>query len=248
MNMKFSLIIPLWNEGHNVTALIQVIADSELPKIGMTELILVNNGSNDNTGRLVDEGSHNYPWIVPVHLKQNQNYGGGVYEGFKRARSNLLCYIPGDLQVMPDDVVKVFQSFSTSAKSKSKLFVKGYRTVRHDPLQTRLVSQAYTFLANLLLGLQIKDVNGLPKMFHRSLIDLVPTERMKTFVFDSQIISLARTNNWTIEEIPVTFHSRREGVSSWSRKRMQVYLQVFHQLLKLRTLRHASGTPLERLR
>lgn len=246
--MKFSLIIPLWNESENIADLIQVIASSELIKAGMDELILVNNGSNDNTGPLIDEAASKYSWIFPVHLERNQNYGGGVYEGFKRARSDIFCYIPGDLQVMPDDVVKVAHSFSTSAESKSSLFVKGYRTTRHDPLQTQLVSCVYTFLANRILRLRIKDVNGLPKMFHRSLLDLVPAERMKTFIFDSQLISLARTNNWSIKEIPVTFHSRREGVSSWSRKRFQVYIQVFCQLLRLRTLRHASGVPLERLR
>jgi hypothetical protein len=71
---------------------------------------------------------------------------------------------------------------------------------------------------------------------------------MKTFVFDSQIISLARTHNWTIEEIPVTFHSRREGVSSWSKKRMQVYIQVLKQIIKLRSLRKEPGIALENLR
>lgn len=245
--MKFSLIIPLWNEGDNVAELIRVIADSGLMQLGMEELILVNNGSSDNTGVLVDEGARQHSWIVPVHLEQNHNYGGGVYEGFKRARSSLFCYIPGDLQVMPDDVIKVFQSFCASSAPKHKLFVKGNRTVRHDPFQTQLVSRVYTFLANMILDLRIKDVNGLPKMFHRSLMDLVPAERMKTFVFDSQIISLARMHDWVIEEVPVTFHSRREGVSSWSRKRMQIYVLVFRQLLKLRALRHAPGMPLERL-
>ncbi len=247
--MNFSLIIPLWNEGANVPELIRVIAESGLPQSGMQELILVNNGSSDQTGALVAEGAARYPWIVPVQLPQNHNYGGGVYEGFKHARSGILCYIPGDLQVMPDDVVRVHQAFTAQPASKaSRLFVKGHRTVRHDPLQTQWVSRVYTVLANALLGLKVKDVNGLPKMFHRDLMDLVPAERMKTFVFDSQILSLARHHQWVIQEIPVTFHSRREGVSSWSRKRMQVYAQVLKQIVKLRTLRRAPGVPLERLR
>jgi glycosyltransferase involved in cell wall biosynthesis len=245
--MKFSLIIPLWNEGNNVTELIRFISDSGLFQLGMGELILVNNGSSDNTGALVDAGARRYPWIVAVHLEQNQNYGGGVYEGCKRSRSDILCYIPGDLQVMPDDVIKVYRAFCANPAPKSKLLVKGNRTVRHDPLQTQLVSRVYTILANIILDLNVKDVNGLPKIFHRNLLDLVPTERMKTFVFDSQILSLARTNGWVIEEVPVTFHSRREGVSSWSRKRMQIYVQVFRQILRLRSLRHASGIPMERL-
>lgn len=245
--MKFSLIIPLWNEGNNVTELIRIIADSELLQQGMNELILVNNGSSDNTGELVDEAANRYPWITSVHLNQNQNYGGGVYEGFKRARTDILCYIPGDLQVMPEDVIKVYQAFCSNPALKSQLFVKGQRTIRHDPIQTQIISRIYTFLANIILDLHVNDVNGLPKMFHRNLVDLVPAERMKTFVFDSQILSLARMHNWVIEEIPVTFHSRREGVSSWSRKRLQTYVQVFRQMLKLRALRQAPGVPLERL-
>ena len=245
--MKFSLIIPLWNESNNIIQLIGVISDSGLFELGMEELILVNNGSSDNTGELVDQGALRFPWVVPVHLDKNQNYGGGVYEGCKRSSSDILCYIPGDLQVMPNDVISVYKAFCANSAPKSKLLVKGYRTIRHDPLQTQFISRIYTLLANLILDLKVKDVNGLPKIFHRNLLDLVPAERMKTFVFDSQILSLARTNDWNIEEVPVTFHSRREGTSSWSRKRIQIYIQVFCQILKLRSLRHASGIPLERL-
>lgn len=246
--MKFSLIIPLWNEGKNVADLISMIAESGLPEDGMDELILVNNGSVDGTGNLINEGAAKHSWIVPIHLDENQNYGGGVYEGFKYATNDILGYIPGDLQVSTDDVIKVWKAFRESSGDKSKLMIKGNRTLRHDPLQMQFVSATYTVLANIVLGLHVKDVNGLPKLFHRSLIDLVPTVRMKTFVFDSQIISIARANNWAIKEIPVTFHSRREGVSSWSRKRMQVYITVFKQLIKLRALRNTEGIKLERLR
>lgn len=244
--MDFSLVIPLWNEGRNVRQLVQAIADSGLPAQGMKELVLVDNGSGDDTGRLVDEAAAAHPWIVPVHLAENHNYGGGVYEGFRRATCDVLCYIPGDLQVMPDDVQKVHRAFA--AGEPVRRFVKGHRTVRHDPMQTQLVSRVYTVLANLVLGLRVRDVNGLPKMFHRSLMDLVPAERMKTFVFDSQILSIARRHGWTIEEVPVTFHGRREGVSSWSGKRVKVYLQVARQIWHLRDLRDAPGVPLERLR
>ena len=239
--MKFSLIIPLWNEGANVIELIQVIANSALLQNGMAELILVNNGSSDSTGELINEAACSYSWIVPVHLEQNQNYGGGVYEGFKHARSELFCYIPGDLQVMPEDVVRIFKALSAHVGPKFKLLVKGNRTVRYDPFQTRFVSCVYTLLANIFLGLHVKDINGLPKMFHRSLIDLVPAERMKSFVFDAQLISLANIHNWVIKEVPVTFYSRRTGLSSWSSKRFQVYKTVFLQLLRLRSLRHHPG-------
>lgn len=247
-NSSFSLVIPLWNEGANITQLIDVIEQSGLPEQGMSELVAINNGSTDETGGILDQLAEKRDWLLPIHLENNLNYGGGVYEGMKYAREDVVCYIPGDLQVMPDDILKVHQTFNDSeADSGAKLFVKGHRTIRHDPLQTRLVSWVYTLLGNLVLGLNIRDVNGLPKMFHKSLLDTVPRERMITFVFDSQLISLARRDNWRIIEVPVTFHSRREGVSSWSGKRIKVYIEVFGQLFALRRLRKEPGVPLEQL-
>jgi glycosyltransferase involved in cell wall biosynthesis len=243
----FSLVVPLWNEGANVLQLVEAIAASGLPAEGMRELVLVNNGSQDDTGALVDVCASRYPWVLPVHLPENHNYGGGVYEGCRRASCEVVCYIPGDLQVLPDDVQKVHRAFGAAGRPAG-LLVKGYRTVRHDPMQTRFVSRVYTFLANTLLGLRVRDVNGLPKMFHRSLLDLVPAERMKTFVFDSQLLAVARGQGWRIDEVPVTFHGRRQGVSSWSGKRLRVYLQVARQIWRLRSLRAAPGVPLERLR
>ncbi len=246
---NFSLVIPLWNEGENITQLVEHIHRSGLPEKGMTELIAINNGSTDQTAELLEQLSDQYNWLIPVHLKDNLNYGGGVYEGMKYTCEDTVCYVPGDLQVMPDDIEKVHRIFSeTENKHPEKLFVKGQRTVRHDPLQTRIVSRVYTMLGNLILGLDVRDVNGLPKMFHRSLLDTVPEQRMVTFIFDSQLIYLARRNKWHILEVPVTFHSRREGISSWSGKRLKVYVEVFRQLIALRSLKSEPGIPLERLR
>jgi glycosyltransferase involved in cell wall biosynthesis len=244
--MKFSLVIPLWNEGHNVESLVEVISKSGLHHAGMNELVLVNNGSNDNTAELVDLAANKHKWILPVHLPLNLNYGGGVYEGFKYAKEDILCYIPGDLQVLPDDVLKIFNCYKENSHN-SNIFVKGNRVKRFDSRQNQFVSSVYTWLANRFLGLKVEDVNGLPKMFSRDLVDLIPAERMKSFVFDSQLLSVARTNKWKIYEIGVTFHARREGVSSWSKKRLRIYLQVLMQILRLRKLRNEPGVKLSRI-
>jgi glycosyltransferase involved in cell wall biosynthesis len=242
--MTFDLVVPLWNEGCNVAALVQAVAHAALHEHGMNRLVLVNNGSEDDTGRLIDDAASRHSWIHPVHLQENLNYGGGVYEGFRHTRSDVLCYIPGDLQVMPDDVLAVQKTFRTLVATEPRLMVKGRRVIRHDPRHTQIVSNVYTVLANMFLGLGVKDVNGLPKMFHRDLIDELPAERMKTFVFDAQLITAARTRGWRIEEVAVTFHGRREGVSSWSSKRIRTYWLVLRQLLALRWLRYRPGIPL----
>lgn len=234
--MQFSLIVPLWNEEKNISKLIDLIEKANMTSLGMRELILINNGSSDNTGYIIDQYAKVFRWIKPFHLTENLNYGGGVYEGLRVAKSKLVCYIPGDLQVLPDDVIRVYEHYLSNVSKKNGLFVKGFRVVRQDPIQTQIVSRIYTFLANIVLNLHIKDVNGLPKMFESNLLDLLPAEKMKTFVFDSQLLYAARKNNWEISEIPVTFYSRREGVSSWSKKRISTYFRIFHQLLKVRKI------------
>jgi hypothetical protein len=92
----------------------------------------------------------------------------------------------------------------------------------------------YTGIANLILGIRVQDVNGLPKAFHRSLLSHLPEERMKTFVLDAQIIYVARKIGWAVEEVDVTFHARRAGVSSWSGKRIKTYLRSIRQLWRVR--------------
>lgn len=247
-NPEFTLVVPLWNEGKNVESLVKMIDESGLHDKGMAKLVLVNNGSVDETASLIDESAEKYQWICPVHLDENQNYGGGVYEGCKYAETQFVGYIPGDMQVSADDVIKVWQTLLDEYKrtENSEIFVKGHRTRRFDGKSMQFVSNVFTMLGNIIVGLGVKDVNGLPKIFDISLLDKVPEERMINFVFDTQIISLARKHKWNIVEVPVTFHARREGVSSWSGKRIKTYITVLGQLFKLRTLKNEEGIPLKR--
>lgn len=238
--MHFSLIIPLWNEERNVDQLISSIDTSGLINEGLHDVILVNNGSQDRTAVLIDRWAQKFSWIMPVHLKENLNYGGGVWEGFQHAHADVLCYLPGDNQYSMDDLKKIwmeYQKLANEKKSKN-LLLKGHRTVRKDGWDTRLVSKIYTFLANLLLQIKVRDVNGLPKIFHKDLLRSFPEEKMKTFVFDIQLIYTARRKHWDIREVPVTFYARREGVSSWSGKRINTYWNTFSQMIRLRHMHY----------
>ena len=239
MNLpKLSIVIPLWNEEKNIDALVEMISKSPLILNGIAYIYLINNGSSDRTGELVKEYASRYSWVKSIQLGVNQNYGGGIQEGLKNATTEYLGFIPGDLQVNIQDVQKVWEFLESKVNETKnpRILVKGNRTVRKDGFNTRFVSGVYTFLANLILGLHVKDINALPKIFHRDLLSLLPSEKVKTFVFDSQVLVAAHYNKWPIYEVPVVFHARREGISSWSGKRIQVYINSFKLLFKVRKL------------
>lgn len=236
--MKLTLVIPLFNEEKNIEKLVSEIRESHLLEEGLEQVILVNNGSADRTGELLKKLSGDSSWIKPIYLQENINYGGGIQHGLGLVATDFAGFIPGDLQISIDDLKKVWNETKAKASEcNSKLLVKGNRVTRLDSWNTRFVSAVYTVLGNILLGLKISDVNGLPKVFHIDLFKLVRGELQKTFVWDAQLILTARANNWKIFEVPVTFFARRAGVSSWSGKRFKVYIQTFRKMLYLRGTR-----------
>ena len=232
---KVSIVIPLWNEAENIDALVAMLASSRIVSEGQGEAVLVDNGSRDATGALLREHAARHSWILPIYLSENLNYGGGLLEGAARSRGHIVCFMPGDLQYLAPDLDGVVDRAVALQDAGRKALVKGNRIRRLDSGSMRFVSCVYTRIANLVLGLGVEDVNGLPKAFDRSLLAYLPTQRMKTFVLDAQLIYVARRAGWDVEEVDVTFHARRAGVSSWSGRRLQTYMRSVRQLWQVRS-------------
>lgn len=232
---KVSIVIPLWNEAENIAALVDMLADSRIIRDGQGEAVLVDNGSRDATGKLLRENAARNTWILPIYLTENLNYGGGLLEGAAHSRGDIVCFMPGDLQYLAPDLDAVLNRAMALQETGTRALVKGNRIRRLDSGSMRFVSSVYTRIANLLLGLGVEDVNGLPKAFDRSLLAHLPSQRMKTFVLDAQLIYVARRAGWDVEEVDVTFHARRAGVSSWSGRRLQTYMRSVGQLWQVRS-------------
>jgi glycosyltransferase involved in cell wall biosynthesis len=230
-----SLVVPLFDEQANVRALVERVISSGFSESGLSELILVDNGSRDATRQILRELAAHHKLIKPLYIDVNEGYGGGIYRGLRAACSDTVGYMPGDLQITPEDALKVWRATQALIASGAKHYlVKGVRTERRDTLQTVIPSHVYTALGNALLGLQVRDINGLPKMFNRELVDRLPERRMSTFTFDAQVLALARRDGYALREVSVCFHARREGVSSWGTKRMRTYSNAIRDLMLLR--------------
>ena len=227
------VVVPMWNEEKNVDIFVNMFNDSKLMGSKFNQLVIVNNGSTDTTYKLLKNKEKDLPWLKIVSLENNDNYGGGIYQGMKFTKTKFVAYMPGDMQVEIDDLEKLYSQLE-SLKFPERVLIKGKRIIRFDPLQTRIVSKVYTYIVNLILGLKIKDINGLPKLFDSSLLNYLPNSMVKTFVFDAQILAAANFNDFEIIEIPVTFHARRLGVSSWSGKRVKTYIDALKLVFTIR--------------
>ena len=120
--MKFSLIIPCFNEAKNIPLLLERCKPlTEHPGI---EIILVNNGSTDESKEVFEKYLPLYPGCQLLTLKENKGYGAGILAGLNVAEGDILGWTHADLQTNPKDALKglaLFEEFG------SQNFIKGRR-------------------------------------------------------------------------------------------------------------------------
>lgn len=237
MKQKYSLIIPLFNEQDNVSNIVDRIVSLKLIECGLDELVLVDNGSIDKTSKVIKELESKYSWIHAVYLKVNQNYGGGILHGINNSKNDITAIIPGDLQICPSELKKLFQLYVAKKTKTNRLLIKGKRDSRDDGVYMRGVSYIYNKLASFIFDIKPIDINGLPKIFDKKLANLLRTDINKSFLFDLELILTCIDNDYDILESSVRLFDRKSGKSSWSGKRLKTYIQILAEMIRLNKIR-----------
>lgn len=233
MTHRLALVIPVYNEVGNILPLVRAIRDKRKEPLHCPyELILVNNGSQDNSAAELEQAKAGADWIRVVTLNPNVGYGGGIQKGFEAAspQATHVGWIPADQQYSIDDLQKVWEN----TIQKPFALHKGIRTVRRDSSQTRFVSVVYTSMVRRILSVKVRDVNGLPKIIPTTFLKEIDFPLANTFLLDGQLILAAELHKLPVFEHPVTFYARRAGVSSWSSKRLKVYRETIRELFRMR--------------
>ncbi len=233
MSYRLSLVIPIYNEQGNILPLVESFKANRVePELCPHELILVNNGSADNSQQELEAAVQDISWIRVLVLKNNVGYGGGIQQGLKTASSSSthVGWIPADHQYTVEDLQMVWKK----TLGEPMAVHKGLRTVRKDSPQSKFVSRVYTSLTKNILGVNVMDVNGLPKIFPLFVLKKVDFTLSSSFMLDGQMLLAAQQLGLPIREHALTFHARRAGVSSWSGKRLRVYAKTIKELVLIR--------------
>lgn len=222
-----SIVVPCYNEGKNLT----LLADrfQKALKGLAAELILVNNGSTDNSQSVLEKIKKKYKFVRIAVVPKNIGYGHGILKGLKAARGDVLAYTHADLQCDPLDVVRAYDAFVKG--NNRKILVKGNRKDRFS-----FLTMFFHILAVILFFKKFDDINGQPKVFPRSLLDEMkkpPTG----FQLDFYIQWKAKKSGYKVASIPVKFGVRKFGYSKWAtgiKSRVKNVSRFFGYMLKLR--------------
>jgi len=205
-----SVVLPCYNEAAGLTSILDRF--HEVGGDRPFELILVDNGSTDDTPDVLSRLLPRYPFARSVRIENNRGYGDGIYTGLRAARGEVLAWSHADLQTDPADVFRAWEVYGRAAEP-GRLLVKGRRHGRR--LGEWVISRGMEVVAFLLLRRWLSEINAQPKLFHRGLMEHVERPPID-FNFDVYVLYQARRHGWRIACIDVEFPPRPHGQSHWA--------------------------------
>lgn len=209
--IEYSIVVPCFNEADNIRSLIDGFASFINADSG--ELIIVDNGSNDETATFRDELMGMYPFLKWIRIEKNIGYGHGIYRGLLQARGKILCYTHADLQTDPADVRKALDVIA-SVPSGGKVLVKGCRKERR--FGKRFFSRGMEFIVRIILKQSFREINAQPNVFTREIFQDFKSPPLD-WGFDLYLYYMAQKSGCDIRRFNVIFPDRRSGASKWNK-------------------------------
>jgi glycosyltransferase involved in cell wall biosynthesis len=206
--MRFSLVIPCYNEKANLPLLLERCRDVAT-KPGV-EVILVDNGSTDGSDAVLFQLLPQYPGCRSIRVEQNQGYGFGILSGLAAAEGDILGWTHADMQTDPQDALRGLALFAAHGPD---IFVKGQRNGR--AMKDVVFTVGMSFFETILLRKPLWDINAQPTMFSRSFFETWRTPP-HDFSLDLYAHYQARRTKRPVYRFPVYFGARAHGTSHWN--------------------------------
>lgn len=206
-----SIVVPCYNEEKNIPALVAAFLEA----IGneSVEVIMVNNGSTDNSAVVLSNMKAQHSFITIVNIDVNEGYGHGIMTGLRMAKADVLGWTHADLQTDPKDVIKAYSLFQKQS-DKENCYVKGDRKGR--ALFDQFFTVGMSLFESLYLKTRLWDINAQPNIFHRSFFELWEKKSPKDFSLDLYVLYQAKVLNFNVIRFDVVFPERIHGTSSWN--------------------------------
>ncbi len=204
---ELSLIMPAYNEESKIDLVIERV-DDHVRRIGLRyELIVVDDGSFDNTKVKVGEYARKNAHVKVVGYNNNVGKGFALKTGFSHAVGDMVVYLDSDFEIDPSQVVHYVEALK---HADIVVASKWHPESSVDsPLIRRILSQGFNALVKLLTGLRLSDTQtGLKAMRRNAFVDVFPRLTVKRYAFDVELLVLAGLLELKVVELPVNIRLR----------------------------------------
>lgn len=220
MNNDTLVIIPTYNEAHNIGPIIDQIMNLAI----VCDVLIIDDRSPDNTAAIVKEKKETYPdRIYLIEREGKLGLGTAYVKGFHFALDHdylYVCEMDADFSHNPDDVPRLVESVKSGETDIAigSRYSKGISIVNW-PLRRLILSYAANIYARIITGVPIRDMTAGFKCIHRNVLDGINIDRIKSngYAFQIEIHFRAFKAGFRIKEISIIFREREEGVSKMSK-------------------------------
>jgi glycosyltransferase involved in cell wall biosynthesis len=211
---SLSVFFPAYNDAPSLPRLVRrTFATLEL-YVTDYEVIVVDDGSRDGTGEVLEELRREYsPWLRVVTHAHNRGYGGALRSGFAAAQKEFVFYTDGDGQY---DVGELPRLLDLAGPATG--LVNGYKLERHDPLHRVWIGKVYNFCARLLFRIRIRDIDCDYRLIRRALLAKIHlTSTSGTICVE--LVRKLELSGCEVVEVGVHHYPRLHGKSQFFRIR-----------------------------
>ena len=206
-DITYSIVIPAYNEGTRLGATLKKVLayvrtqgwDAEV------EVIVVNDGSRDNTAELVRGFAAQNPVLRLVENPGNRGKGYAVRNGMLKARGEIVVFSDADLSSPIEEMPKLLAALAAGADIAigSRWLRAELQTQRQSALR-QLAGRIFNGLNRIILGLRFKDTQcGFKAFTRRAAQTILPLQRIERWGFDPEILFLARKLGFRVDEVAV---------------------------------------------
>ncbi len=208
-----SVIVPAFNEELNLVATVESIHKALEGKFSKYEVVIVNDGSRDDTGKIAETLAEQDSYLRVIHNPHNMGYGFTFMRGVEAASCEYVQLIPADGEIPTGSIETIANHIGMA-----DMVIPYMLNFHIRPLGRRIISWGYTTLLNILFGMRLHYYNG-PFVIRRNLIKTVPVNT-SGFAFMASILLRLIKRKHTFVEVGIMLEPRQFGKSSLSLRKI----------------------------
>ena len=199
--MKLSVIIPVFNEVDTILEIVERVRRVPIEK----ELVLVDDSSSDGSGEILSHLGSDADTTVLTH-PVNSGKGAAIASGLSAARGDVGVIQDADLEYDPNDFLKLIDPIEKGVSD----VVYGVRDLSSQRMIMRAGNRLLTWIAGILFGVRLQDMETCYKMMTRSVYQLLALE-CRRFDVEAEITAKILRSGFSIYECPIQYNARYDN-------------------------------------
>lgn len=222
---SISFFCPAYHDEENLPLLIPRVHALLTDIADAFEIIIVHDGSPDDTGKVADDLARQFSNVRVIHHQKNMGYGATLRDGFRAASNDYVMYTDGDNQYD----VREFLPYLGLLRTHD--VISGYVTKKAVSFRRKIQSVVYNWLITMLFFVRYRDIDCAMKVYKKKVLDAISIDSTSAFI-DAEMMIKAKKAGFKIAQFPVTHYPRASGLASGSN--MSVILSTIRDMFHLR--------------